>query len=155
MVHARSRSRLHSVHRSWRLLDGLFPVQTCNGQRQRYQRKSKVAASLRHSTADSRRRMIAFFGAESSATGSRTRRTQYHYQVLLSPSGCIRHCALMILLAGSPGRAPSESPVPPSGLTDGQPRVGPGMRGDIARWLGVLHVADDLVDATVITTLLG
>ena len=32
--------------------------------------------------------MIAFFGAEDYATVSRTRRTQYHYQVLLSPSGC-------------------------------------------------------------------
>ena len=57
-------------------------------------------------------RMIAFFGGQPKTLrqvpglGARS----IHYQVLLSPSGCIRHCALMILLAGSPARAPSESP---------------------------------------------
>ena len=55
--------------------------------------------------------MISFFGAGDSATGSWTRRTQYHHQVLLSLSGSIRHCALMILLAVSPGRVPSESAI--------------------------------------------
>ena len=48
--------------------------------------------------------------AEDSATGSRLGARSIHYQLLLSPSACIRHCALMILLAGSPARAPSESP---------------------------------------------
>ena len=56
--------------------------------------------------------MIAFFGGQPrtlrQVLGLGARST--HYQVLLSPSGCIRHRAIMILLAGSPVRAPSESP---------------------------------------------